>query len=612
MKENNFNPNDVVSRALLLMKYDSNQTLSENQTKVKSKLIKESKPAAGLQAGLAGTGAAALTGGAVIGATGTAGAAAGALGSMASFPAFGAALANPAGIAVLVITGVFLYGIYRNADNEEKLRYTYKACKMVKSKGYYDELNRNSALKPSEIKQAALWYYQAQQGVADVFDQGWGSDKGKARKANSIMHRGNLADICLMMLKYQGEDFADEMAEEFDEYFLAEIVDAFDNAVDEYAGGGNKIVPDDSYNINWYKENFGCIFRSKDVWVKEHGVKIDNDGYTYVVIKGLKRTDNKGKPYQKIYRLYGDGGRLTTTKDASGNVKDTNATLRCASADKPVAVIQGEETITDMTESRINKYRRNSINEIFDDRDVKVVSGDVLDDKLAGWETGKKVAPWQDWLLKFPCIKKYHPTATPETDNLGYTFFININPKNNKKYRFYSDGEIWSEDGMKSINKTWACPNKGDSVIVESRRRLLEQIPFDIEGETDVVKPPVVGPNVGPNVGPDKEYKTCLDFPFTEGCYNRKIAEVQSCLNIKPIDAKFGQITLKALKNNGYGEAITKEVYDKLVDDKGRCKTSSSSGSGDGSSSGSGDGSSLVPPTTTTTTTIDPTTSGEG
>lgn len=31
MKENNFNPNDVVSRALLLMKYDSKQTLSENK-----------------------------------------------------------------------------------------------------------------------------------------------------------------------------------------------------------------------------------------------------------------------------------------------------------------------------------------------------------------------------------------------------------------------------------------------------------------------------------------------------------------------------------------------------------------------------------------------------
>ena len=571
MKENNFNPNDVVSRALLLMKYDSNKTLTENQSAIKTNLINEDGASA-IPAGGAGLASAVVAGGAATGAaTANVGAAAGVLNGVTSFPGFFAALANPLGVSVLVVTGVFLWGMYRNADNEEKLRITYKACKAVKSKGYYDELNRNMALKPSEVKLAALLYYQSQQGAADVFDQGWGSDKGKARKANAIMKKGNLADICVMMLKYQGEDFADEMAEEFDEYFLAEIVDTFDNAVDEYAGGGNKIIPEDSYNINWYKENFGCIFRSKDVWVKEHGVKIDNDGYTYVVIKGLKRTDTSGRPYQKLYRLYGDEARITTVKDKTGNVKDTNATLRCASANNPVAVIQGgEEQTPSLEESRINKYpTKRLINEIFDDRDIKVVSGDVLDDKTAGWEEGKKVAPWPHWLVKYPCLKVYHPNATPEVDNMGYTYFINLNPKNNKKYRFYSDGEIWLEDGSKFIGKNWSCPQRGGSVLVESfRKRLMEQIPFDIEGETDVPKVEPIKTVVEPiKTVVEPAFTECKDLPLKKGCKGSKVGEVQACLGGIKVDNKFGSETEKAISSKYNTTTVDQSTYDKIIAD---------------------------------------------
>ena len=47
MKENNFNPNDVVSRALLLMKYDTKNTLTENQTKVNKRILKEQSDVSG-------------------------------------------------------------------------------------------------------------------------------------------------------------------------------------------------------------------------------------------------------------------------------------------------------------------------------------------------------------------------------------------------------------------------------------------------------------------------------------------------------------------------------------------------------------------------------------
>lgn len=562
MSEKNFNPNDVVSRALLLMKYDTKNTLTENQSKIKLPLIKE-QVGGGAAAGT-GVAGAALAGGAVAGMASGAGAGAGALGAVTSWGGLGAALANPVGAAALVITGAFLYGIYRNSDNEEKLRDTYKACKVMKSKGYYDELNRNMALKPSEVKQAALLYYKSKKGEFDPLGQGWGSNEDSMKKANAIMKRGNLADICIMMLKYQGNDFADEMAEEFDEYDLAELVDTFDNAIDEYAGGGNKIIPEDSYNINWYKENFGCVFRSGDVWVKEHGVKITDDGYTYIVIKGLKRKTNTGKDYQKIYRLYGDEGRLTTGKDNSGNVYDTNAILKCQGPAKPVAIIQGSEEIS---ESLYETYlRKNPVNEIFDDRNIKVIKGDVLDDTLSGWEEGKKVAPWKEWLVKYPCLKLKFPTANPLTDNMGYTYFINLNGLNKKNYRFYSDGEIWDADGAKFIGKKWSCSLRGDTVLVESRKNMMEQIDFPIEGETDIVPVSPVNP-VNPS---EPTYKACSSFPYKRGCISPIIGEVQKCINTKA-DNRFGPKTTTMLKSKGYdGESITQDVYNKI---KSTCKT---------------------------------------
>jgi len=42
MSKKDFNPNEVVTRALLLMKYDSNKTLTENQDIVNKPIITES------------------------------------------------------------------------------------------------------------------------------------------------------------------------------------------------------------------------------------------------------------------------------------------------------------------------------------------------------------------------------------------------------------------------------------------------------------------------------------------------------------------------------------------------------------------------------------------
>jgi len=66
-------------------------------------------------------------------------------------------------------------------------------------------------------------------------------------------------------------------------------------------------------------------------------------------------------------------------------------------------------------------------------------------------------------------------------------------------------------------------------------------------------------------------YTNCTDFPYTKGCQSSIIAEVQKCLGITA-DGKFGNGTLNALRSGGYGDSITKEVYDKI---KAKCGSGS-------------------------------------
>jgi len=63
--------------------------------------------------------------------------------------------------------------------------------------------------------------------------------------------------------------------------------------------------------------------------------------------------------------------------------------------------------------------------------------------------------------------------------------------------------------------------------------------------------------------GPVPPPKVCRDFPYTMGCKSPIIAEVQDCLKLTA-DGIFGPKTLSGLQNGGYGNSITKEVYDKI------------------------------------------------
>jgi len=543
---NNINPDDIIKRTLLMMKYDSTKTLDENVESINTPIVESKEVISELAVPTIAT--------------------------ITTWAQFGLYI----GGATAIIGGLsyWIYAVNRTANNEEKLRNAVKACKVTVNKGKRSYLQSEGLLKDSQRNQAALNYFQGvknqdlDSGMFNLsFGQGLGTDEEKIRKANRLIKNGNMADLCLVMFKYQqltgGLDFANDMAGDLSEGELAEIIAVMQNMLDPYAGGGFKVIPEDSYNIAWYKERFGCVFQTQDTWVKGLGVKKNPDGYTYIVIKGRERIKPTGSKYNILYRLYGVDGRLDIADPT--NPRPTNAKLTC-NGSKPVAVISGSVN----ENSILDTFNKHLLKEVFDDSKVKSMDVKSVEDELIGWEDGKKDVPWSSWLKKYPCLKLKFPSTvgvTPKKDGSGYTYFINLNPKNKTKYRFYSDGEIWTEDGSKFIGKHWSCPSRGDSILVESHTDLEEQIPFDVDGGSEKeTSPSTGGGSLKPKVKKSK-YKDCPDFPFTKGCKNSKIGEIQTILNITS-DNKFGPKTLEALGKIGKGPTITKTDYDELKNKK--------------------------------------------
>lgn len=76
--------------------------------------------------------------------------------------------------------------------------------------------------------------------------------------------------------------------------------------------------------------------------------------------------------------------------------------------------------------------------------------------------------------------------------------------------------------------------------------------------------------DVGGGAAAGSTFRTCNDFPYTQGCRSEVVREIQNCLktdaNGNPLraDGLFGPRTAGALTKQGYATEVTKEVYDKI------------------------------------------------
>ena len=123
--------------------------------------------------------------------------------------------------------------------------------------------------------------------------------------------------------------------------------------------------------------------------------------------------------------------------------------------------------------------------------------------------------------------------------------------------KFYLDGEF--ETGNGRFNGNWELNDT--------------QITINIDSGTEYNLPcsGLQDPNTGGGTSSEGETtsgttKGCDTFPFTKGCVNPKINEIQKCLGVKQTSILDDE-TQKKLKENGFDSDISQTVYDKIMKD---------------------------------------------
>jgi hypothetical protein len=131
---------------------------------------------------------------------------------------------------------------------------------------------------------------------------------------------------------------------------------------------------------------------------------------------------------------------------------------------------------------------------------------------------------------------------------------------------FFSTGRVMSADKGLTKRGTWSCP--GGKMQVAEDTTLNEDALGNIEITWDG-QPTKKTTTGGGGTTKTSMYKNCTDFPFTFGCKNEKITEIQKCLGMeeKYQTGNFGPITKAKLieKEINDGTSITQEDYNKIM-----------------------------------------------
>jgi hypothetical protein len=64
-------------------------------------------------------------------------------------------------------------------------------------------------------------------------------------------------------------------------------------------------------------------------------------------------------------------------------------------------------------------------------------------------------------------------------------------------------------------------------------------------------------------------WRECTDFPLTRGCKGKLVSDIQNCIGAT-VDGKFGPQTERKLTDAGHPTSVTKEVYDKIINNCGK------------------------------------------
>lgn len=126
--------------------------------------------------------------------------------------------------------------------------------------------------------------------------------------------------------------------------------------------------------------------------------------------------------------------------------------------------------------------------------------------------------------------------------------------------KFYTNGDF--KFGNDSMSGKWEESTDKVTITVGSKTYELpcQEVPQDNSGGGGGTIPPPPPTDEDASI----TFTDCDKFPFKLGCINNKIKDVQDCLSV-PKTGKFDTKTKNALKDKGYGETITQEIYNTIM-----------------------------------------------
>ena len=128
--------------------------------------------------------------------------------------------------------------------------------------------------------------------------------------------------------------------------------------------------------------------------------------------------------------------------------------------------------------------------------------------------------------------------------------------------KFLPNGTAETIDGTKE--GTWSDNGSSIEIIIDGNTYTM-----------NCVSESVIPPTPEDSGSGKVTYRTCTSLPFTKGCKNSKIRDIQNCIGAK-VDGAYGPETESKLIEKGYSTEITQEVYDKIIKNCGQSSTDTS------------------------------------
>ena len=183
------------------------------------------------------------------------------------------------------------------------------------------------------------------------------------------------------------------------------------------------------------------------------------------------------------------------------------------------------------------------------------------------WYTSEDATPLPECITRSASPEDIEKMATQGLEYAVVTTTGNRTIDSNGGGLFFDDKNFSTGNGR--YKGTWS--EEGGKVVISigSNQYPMDCVGTEAEPEDDGNGG---GDGSGGGNGGRGSYKNCTSFPYEKGCHSSVISDIQGCVGAS-VDGDYGNKTEAALIRKGYDTTITQELYDKIMADCGKGKT---------------------------------------